>query len=251
MKKKYLLTIMAAILFTGAAFATDLMANAKKNTDVIEVIGEDVSITAAPTKDMLFDSTINLVSSNRATVGITLLQGNSSLDKCSIVLSITFDDKEYPCEIISPSGKHYTSSTVDAYNKEELTGFGIIAYYRIENIELGTYTIISSTDANIFNVSVDMGMTDKTEFMIDESGTVDESMTGNVMTQSEYDAFVEDIIESESVTEAESEESVVTQGGINLEGETGNIDGSLEDESLDGIEEYNEKLEDELKKYSE
>lgn len=250
MKRRYLLTIMATLLFAGATYTTTSIANAKKDTDIIEMV-EDSSVTAAPTEDMLFDSTINLISSNSATVGITLLQGNSSLDKCSIVLSITFDDKECPCEIISPSGKHYTNSTVDAYNKEELTGFGIIAYYRIENIELGTYTIISSTDANIFNVSVDMGMTDKTEFMIDESGAVDESMTGNVMTQSEYDAFVEDTIENESVTEDESDENVVTQGGMNLEGQTGDIDGSLENESLDSIEEYNEKLEDELKKYSE
>ena len=274
MKKRYLSIILTLLLAVGTALMAassvnaeysddESVASSKANTGIVVASADntdDENVTEAESLDqeesnnteqavdtekyMSFDSSINLVSSNKTTADITLLSGNTELDECSIVFAITFDGQEAPCKIITPSGQSYTSSSVDSYTTSELVGLGTIAYYRINNIELGTYTITSS--GSIFNCSVDMGLTDQNGFMVDEQGQLDDSRTGNVMSQDEYDAYVEEIVENESEEETLDEE-VLKQGGVSLEGQTEDIDASNGDSNnVDSTEEYNKQLQEEL-----
>lgn len=271
MRKRYISVMAALMLAASVALASSSMASAESspvsvqtsdydallNTGSSDVAfsesedepkGNDISDSddASSTQEyMSFDSSIEFIATNKVTAQIMLTDGNSELSKCSVIFAITFDGQEYPCEIVSPSGQHYVRSSVHAYNTEEIVGLGTVAYYRIDSVELGTYTITSTEDSNIFNCSVDMGLSNDCDFMIDTNGQLDDSRTGNVMTQEEYDALVEEVAENEATTDTANNKDIITQNGVNLEGVTGDIDTS-NGEIADDIESFEEELERQL-----
>ena len=261
MRKKYISVMAVLMLAASVTFASSSMASAESSPVSVHSSesgfsgSEDKhnendindSDDISPTQEyMSFDSSIEFIDTNKVVAQIMLTDGNSELSKCSVIFAITFDGQEYPCEIISPSGQRYARLSVDAYNAEEITGLGIVAYYRIDSVELGTYTITSAEDSNIFNCSVDMGLSDSSDFMINENGQLDDSRTGNVMTQEEYNAFVDDVIQVEDAYES-VEEEIIEQNGTNLEGITGDIDasnGGLADDTESFEEELQKQLEE-------
>ncbi len=257
MTKKHLLILTAILFPVVVALTTSYMASAENKSDIVVTAdAEEASVleqaeVSTSKVDMQFDSVVELVTPNKATTAIELLQGDSELSDCSIVFSITFNGEEYPCEIRTPSGQVFTSASVDAYNTSEITGLGIIAYYRINDVELGIYTITSTSDSDIFNCAVDVGLTNVADFAIDESGSMDDTRSGNILSQDEYDTLVEDVVQEELSEESASDEDVIRQSGVNLEGQTGDVDASTDSSVVDSVEEYNAKLQSELEELQE